>query len=112
MYTTVSLKTTDQALTVVAAPKLASGGKGVIRIDVEFDDPWEDMEKTAVMYMSGHESTIYYVAMENDVCVIPEAAVAVHGALHVALRGVAGDQVLTTEEVVLDFVKGPKAPVA
>ena len=107
MRTTITAQCIDQTLTLTNAPKLASGGENEFYLELEFDSKWDGYGKEAVVYKD--KARIYRVVMADDACVLPWEVTAEPGNVHLAIRGVSGKTVRTSEEIILSFVQGPPA---
>lgn len=104
MYSTITAKVVDQTLTILDAPKLASGGENEIRVEVNFDSTWASFGMTAIFYRK--ENQVYHVVMTNGVCVIPREVMTEPGRLYFGIMGASGSSVRTTEVVALNVVQG------
>ena len=103
-YTVIKAKCLDQALQLVNVPKIASGGVNEIRLEFEFCPLWDGLAKTAVFHRGSHA---YRVLLAEDACVVPAEVLAEPGRLFFGVAGVGGDEVRTTELVMLPVEQGP-----
>ena len=100
-----------QRLVQVSRPRLASGSRGAVQIQLSYErDPsWKELAKTAVFYIN--EDTVYHVLVQDDLATVPQEVLAQDGHFYLGLMGVQGDSIITTEAVRLDVVQGaPTTP--
>lgn len=104
--TLIELKTTDQVLTIVQKPTIASGDKKSVQVYVYFDSKWDGYVKSAVFYTAA-DPTIYEVILNNDACTVPHEVLATIGTMYVGIRGTNPDgAVKTTSMVHFRIVQG------
>lgn len=66
---TIKIKTNDQQLSIISAPIITSGDKGVDYLSVEFDSTWDGFtERYAVFYIDKNDP--YQAKIENGQCPI------------------------------------------
>ncbi len=105
-YTKIKASVNDQTLSVEELPKLASGGVDEVKISVEFDPMWENLEKTAVFYRK--MGAVYHVDIdENNEVVVPYEVMKTKGTVYFGIFGEDGaGAVRTTEVMALNVVQG------
>ncbi len=106
--TTIKLFANDQRLSVVAEPRLASGDKNSVAIQVNFSGEWKDYTKSAVFFTE-HDKTVYEVLLNDGRCTVPHEVLIYSGAMFVGVRGVTANRVKTSDLIKYKIVKG--APV-
>ena len=107
--TTITLRTNDQALSVVLKPLIASGDYNLVKVQVEFDSAWDRYTVRSAVFrtLNGAETE---VLLTDDECIIPHEVLAEPGTLFIALRGItySGNVIKTTAEVKYKIVQGAK----
>jgi hypothetical protein len=86
--TIIRLFADDQRLSVVAGPKIASGDRNSVQIQVSFSGNWSRYQKSAVFYTS-RDRAVYEVLLEDSKCTVPHEVLAKTGDLYIGIRGVA-----------------------
>ena len=87
-YTIVRIKATDQRLTLVHQPILASGDVKSVRVEYDCNAQWDDYSLAGVFYTLKKPEEVYEVALKNGACVIPWEALQEDGVLFIGLRGI------------------------
>lgn len=94
--TRIELKTSDQVLTVITRPTIASGDQNTVGINVCFDRSWDGYNKTATFFTANH-TEVYEVILVDDCCVVPAEVLAAPGTLYIGIRGIkANDEKVKT----------------
>lgn len=102
---TLRLQLEEQLLTIVNQEIIASGDSNTDKCIFSFSKDWEGFVKTAVFYQD--KSHTQYMVLENDdTCMIPAAAVARAGRMHIGVFGVKDTAVLTSTVVWVDIREG------
>lgn len=106
MQTIVTVKCLDQALQLINAPRIASGGVNDVRAEFEFCPLWADLVKAAVFYTD--PKTVYKQILEDDACDVPQEVLAAPGLMYMGVFGVdaAGSIVRTSVILVLTVEEG------
>lgn len=105
----VNLKCSNHYLTLGSTPILASGSQNVDTISVEFDESWDSYGvKEAIFWRATEPNVAYRQIFENyaSTAVIPANVLAEKGNIIFCLRGINGDDIITTTVVTLDVVEG------
>nr|DAR36341.1 MAG TPA: hypothetical protein [Bacteriophage sp.] len=105
----VNLKCSNHNLTLGSTPILASGSQNVDTISVEFDESWDSYGvKEAIFWRATEPNVAYRQIFENyaSTAVIPANVLAEKGNIIFCLRGINGDDIITTTVVTLDVVEG------
>ena len=105
----VNLKCSNHNLTLGSTPILASGSQNVDTISVEFDESWDSYGvKEAIFWRATEPNVAYRQIFENyaSTAVIPANVLAEKGNIIFCLRGMNGDDIITTTVVTLDVVEG------
>ena len=97
--TTINLFASDQLLTVVFKPKLASGDMNSVLLHVDFDSIWDRFTKSAVFFTS-NDDTVYEMILTDGECTVPHEVLAESGTLFIGVRGVAADNAVKTSTLV------------
>ena len=93
--TTLELRLENQLLTILNQEIIASGDTNTDKCIFSFSKEWEGYVKTGVFYQD--KSNVQYVVLESDdSCMIPTAAMAREGNLHIGVFGINGSKVLTS----------------
>lgn len=108
--TIINLYTVDQALYTSTRPKLASGDKDSVFLNVKFDDAWAGYARSAVFYTSNNP-TVYEAPMSNITasklkCTIPHEVLTRAGNLFIGVRGLKNGTVKTSAFVRYKIEKG------
>lgn len=90
--TQIRLMATDQLLTVVEKPKIASGDVNTVEIHVDFDETWNFAHAISAVFYTNKNDTVYEVIMIDGDCMIPHEALAEDGVLYIGVRGIIDDQ--------------------
>lgn len=108
--TIVRLFANDQKLGVAMGPKIASGDRNSVSLQITFSGNWGRYEKSAVFFTSW-DSTVYEVLLDDSKCIVPHEVLAKSGELYIGVRGVDPDEneVKTSTLVKYKIEKG--APV-
>lgn len=93
--TTLELQLENQLLTILNQEIIASGDTNTDQCVFSFSKEWEGYVKTAVFYQD-KANTQYVVLESDDTCMIPAAAMAREGNLHIGIFGINGSKVLTS----------------
>lgn len=104
MATTVILQCIDKTLGPVNIPKITSGGREDITLNVRFDATWDGFAKTATFYRD--KTLVHHATMVGQSCTLPWVIAFEPGILYVGVFGVRGDEVKTTEVLALDLAQG------
>ena len=101
--TVMSARITDQHLTLVNVPLIASGGVDEIRIHFQFCGLWDGCGKTAVFYRDPAE--VYHVPIADGSVIVPHEVLTAEGFFYFGVMGT-GDNIRTTEVVRLYVTQG------
>lgn len=105
MYTNIEMTCTDQVLTIVTKPKVASGGIEEDLLRVTFSEEWNGFKKTATFFRS--TDTVYSQELdENDECLIPAIILKDPGTIYISIYGIKGNTVRTTDITKYKIVQG------
>lgn len=97
--TIIKMKCTDQALEIIEAPVIASGGFKEDAILFEFCPLWDGFIKTATFYIKKGET--YYAELDSDnTCIIPHEVLEKAGNIFFGVVGVNSDNITRTSEVI------------
>lgn len=105
----VNLRCSNHDLTLASTPILASGSQNVDTISVQFDETWDIYGvKEAIFWKATTPNLAYRQIFENygSTVVIPANVLNEKGNVIFCLRGVNGDDIITTTIVTLDIVEG------
>ena len=103
--TRIELKTSDQVLSVVKSPTIASGDQNTVGIKVHFDSAWDGYDKTAT-FSTATTPEVYEVILDDDACVIPHEVLTTPGTLYIGIRGIkANDGKVKTSTLVSYRIK-------
>lgn len=102
---TIKVQCTDQVLTILDSPVIASGGVNEDYVQFTFCPLWDGYTKTAVFYMD--EQFIYQSLVDSEnKCVIPKEAMNDKGKMYFGVFGVKGDVTRTSEVLSYGIRKG------
>ncbi len=101
--TVMSARVTDQHLTLVNVPLIASGGVDEIRIHFQFCNLWDECGKTAVFYRDPDE--VYHVPIADGSVIVPHEVLTEEGFFYFGVMGTA-DNIRTTEVVRMYVAQG------
>lgn len=105
MYTYIEMTCTDQVLSIVTKPKVASGGVEEDRLRITFSDEWDGFQKTAIFYRSN--DTVYSEVLdENDECFVPAFVLQEPGTVYISVYGEKGNVIRTTDVTKYKIVQG------
>lgn len=105
MYTNIDMTCTDQVLTIVTKPKVASGGVEEDLLRVTFSEEWDDFKKTAIFFRS--TDTVYSQELdENNECLIPSIILKDPGTIYISIYGKKDNTVRTTDITKYKIVQG------
>lgn len=106
MQTIITVKCLDQALQLINAPRIASGGVNAVRAEFEFCPLWDSLVKTAVFYTD--PKVVYHEVLADDACTVPKEVLAVPGLMYMGVFGVdaAGNVVRPSATLVLTVEQG------
>ena len=104
MATKIVLQCIDRTLEPVNLPKLTSGGKKDITLEVQFDSSWAGYTKTATFWRD--KSLVYHATMRSDTCEVPWSVAFDPGVVNVGVFGVSDSIVKTTEDLELIIEQG------
>ena len=100
---TLKIQVKGQLLTVLTQDIIASGDINIDRCEFSFNKDWQGYVKTGVFYQD--KSNVQYAVLDEDnTCVIPAAAMAKEGDLHIGVFGINGPALLTST-VGIHFIK-------
>lgn len=88
--TTIKLMATDQLLTAVEQPKVASGDVNSVLLQVEFDEMWDGYGMNAVFFTDKNKKPVGAVMNTVDFvgeCIIPHEVLADEGTLFIGIYG-------------------------
>ena len=93
--TTLEFCLENQLLTLLNQEIIASGDTNIDKCSFTFSKEWIGFVKTGVFYQD--KSNVQYVILESDdTCMIPAAAMAREGNLHIGVFGIDGSKVITS----------------
>lgn len=96
--TIIKIKCTDQALEIIEAPVIASGGFYEDKLHFEFCPLWDGFTKTATFYIKKEET--YYAELDSEnTCIIPHEVLEKAGNVFFGVVGVNSDNITRTSEV-------------
>lgn len=101
--TYMKARITDQHLTLVNVPLIASGGVDEVKIRFEFCNLWEGCGKTAVFYRD--PETVYHVPIADGLAMVPREVLTEEGHFYLGVMGSA-DNIRTTEVVRVYVAQG------
>lgn len=102
-FTQITARITDQVLTLVNIPLLASGSEGVLQIRCEFDASWNGYGKAGVFYRS--ETEVYHAPLVEGIVTVPAEVLVDSGCFYFGIMGTA-ENTRTTEVLKINIVKG------
>lgn len=102
-FTQITARITDQVLTLVNIPLLASGSEGVLQIRCEFDASWNGYGKAGVFYRS--ETEVYHAPLVEGIVTVPAEVLTEEGYFYFGIMGTA-ENTRTTEVLKINIVKG------
>lgn len=100
--TVMTVRVTDQRLTLVNVPLIASGGVSEVRIDFQFCELWDGCGKAAVFYRD--PSAVYQVPLYDGWVLVPHEVLAAEGFVYFGVMGVGDSDDIRTSEVVRLYV--------
>lgn len=89
--TIIRLFANDQKLSVAMGPKIASGDRNSVSLQITFSGNWSRYEKSAVFFTSW-DNTVYEVLLDDCKCTVPHEVLAKSGDLYIGVRGVDPDE--------------------
>lgn len=100
---TIAITVNKMAITRVCAPVMASNSQKYIECDFTFDEDWDGHTKQAVFTINGTD--VHTILLVDDKCIMPHPVSAHVGEVKIAVRGIKGDQVITTvaKSVMLEY---------
>lgn len=101
--TDMTVRVSDQHLTLVNVPLIASGGVDEVRIHFQFCGLWDGCGKTAVFYRDPDE--VYHVPIADGSAIAPHEVLTEEGFFYLGVMGTA-DNIRTTEVVRLYVAQG------
>lgn len=102
--TIIQVACTDQRLTAISSPLVASGGRGEDMVEFDFCPLWDGFEKTAVFYR--FPEVAYHAVIVDNKCVIPHEVLRDEGAMYFGVFGAKDDIVRTSEVLRYNISKG------
>lgn len=93
--TRLELRLENQLLTLLNQEIIASGDANTDRCAFSFSKEWDGYVKTGVFYQD-KANTHYAVLESDDTCIIPAAAMAREGNLHIGVFGINESKILTS----------------
>ena len=108
--TIIRLFADDQKLSVAVAPKIASGDRNSVQIQVSFGGKWSEYEKSAVFFTS-RDRTVYEVLLSDNKCLVPHEVLAKTGELYIGVRGVDPDAGAVKTSTLVKYKIEKGAPV-
>ena len=105
MATKIILQCIDKTLEPISLPKLTSGGKKDIRLEIQFDESWNGYGGRVATFWRD-KSLVHHAALVSDACEVPWSDVFEPGVLTVAVFGVNGGEVMTSEAIDLVIEQG------
>lgn len=102
--TIIQVACTDQRLTAISSPLVASGGRGEDMVEFEFCPLWDGFEKTAVFYRI--PEVAYHAVIVDNKCIIPHEVLRDEGAMYFGVFGAKDDIVRTSEVLRYNISKG------
>lgn len=94
--TDIYAKTTDQVLSATILPKVACNNQNTVRLNVEFDAPWNGFAKSAV-FCTAENPFPYERALSSDgSCIVPLEVLTEAATLKITIKGVRGGEVKST----------------
>lgn len=91
--TTIGLVASDELLTVVLNPKISSGDKNTVKLQIGFSDDWDGFAKTAVFFTESDKNTIYEKVITTGECIVPAEVMKDSGVIYIGIRGVNTDKI-------------------
>jgi hypothetical protein len=105
MHTSIHVKCTNQVLSYIETPFIASGDVNEDKIEFEFCPLWDGFTKTAVFYRN--EAEVYHVLLEkDDTCLIPHEVLANPGVMYFGVFGNRDDRTKTSEIIQYTIKRG------
>ena len=106
--TTIGLVASDELLTVVLDPKISSGDKNTVKLQIGFSDDWDGFAKTAVFFTESDKNTVYEKVITTGECIVPAEVMKNSGVIYIGIRGVNADkiEVKTTSLVKYTIIEG------
>ena len=106
--TTIGLVASDELLTVVLNPKISSGDKNTVKLQIGFSDDWDGFAKTAVFFTESNPNTIYEKVITTGECIVPAEVMRNSGVIYIGIRGVNSNkiEVKTTSLVKYHILQG------
>ena len=101
--TVITAHVNDQTIQLVNQTTIASGSKGALQIQCDFDSRWNGYTKTAVFYRK--ESEVYHIKMTDGLATVPHEVLADEGTFFFGIMGV-GENTRTTEVLRITVVQG------
>lgn len=101
--TYMKARITDQHLTLVNVPLIASGGVDEVKVRFEFCNLWDGCGKTAVFYRNPEE--VYHVPIADGLATVPHEVLTEEGHFYLGVMGSA-DNIRTTEVVRVYVAQG------
>lgn len=86
--TNIFAKTTDQVLSATVLPKVACNNQNTVRLQVEFDAPWDGYTKTAVFYTSKNPLPYERALSSDGICLVPSEVLTEEAHLFITVKGV------------------------
>lgn len=105
MYTLITVNCTDQEMTVMDVPVIASGDAQTDKIKFYFCPKWDGMVKTAVFYRDGVEPINRLVDVNSEV-IIPQEILKDEGIFWFGVFGVIDNKIKTSEVIKYKVKKG------
>lgn len=93
--TQISMKVTDQEVSLTTEPLVASGGVSEDEVVFTFDSSWDSYSvKTAVFY--NDENNVYHVVLSSNKATIPHEVTADKSYLYIGVFGQSGSSIKTS----------------
>lgn len=93
--TRLEFRLENQLLTLLNQEIIASGDTNVDKCAFAFSKEWDGFVKTGVFYQD--KKNVQYVILEaDDTCMVPAAAMAKEGNMHIGVFGMNGSKVITS----------------
>lgn len=103
--TTLELQLENQLLTLLNQEIIASGDANIDKCTFSFSKEWDGFVKTAVFYQN-KKNVQYAVLGLDNTCLIPAAAMARPGRMHIGVFGIKDTAVFTSTLVTTDIHEG------
>ena len=94
--TDIYAKTTDQVLSATILPKVACNNQNTVRLNVEFDAPWDGFAKSAVFCTEENPFPYERTLSDDGACLIPLEVLTEAATLKITVKGVRGGDVKST----------------